>query len=187
MQISEYTVEEVRELPVNEAVLYALQVSAGGMRNLIRMKHAVYQLGSSENDIIFEFASDLLLENAKAVYAWQGRARLSTYILTIFRNWLTAKLSGGSRRREDLKESMDEFTYSEVKDPLMESLHECIDALESHAKTLVERVYFGGEKVSTLARGENLDQQRIYRKIYGALDSIYQCLEAKGFSRKDFF
>ena len=180
-------VARVRSLSPNAAVKEAVTSCDGHLRTLIRMKRASSQLGLGEQEVILEFAADLLMAGARAVYQWEGRASLSTYTVTVFRNWLTRRLSAlnhGPIPLDGMNDLPSRIPF--VADPLLESLHACIDALPESDRHLVSSVYFGGQSVASMSRSGNLKAQQIYQKIYAALNSLYQCLAGKGFSRTDF-
>lgn len=177
----------IRSLSPNAAVREAVTSCDGHLRTVMRMKRACAQLNTGEQELILDFAADLLLAGARAVYQWEGRASLSTYIVTVFRNWLTRRLSALNQGAIPLDGMGDLPSPAPfAADPLLAGLHACIDALPEFDRELVSKVYFGGQTVASIGRSGNLKAQQIYQKIYSALNSLYQCLAVKGFSRADF-
>lgn len=183
------------ELSLEEAVVCTMEQGIIYFLKLIRMHDAQVRMKMEEEDILSEFRLFLLEKKGKPIYAYEGKegAKFTTYITVVFKFWLYRALQKVEKRTneveapeyseswQDYREAHeDSFLKAEEDSRILESLRECIQALQEKSKNLVKKVLYDNMSMKDIAEEENLRLSTLYTRYYTVLKILKDCLGQKG-------
>jgi RNA polymerase sigma-70 factor (ECF subfamily) len=157
-------------------------------RYQLRVYHFVLRLvGNSAT--VEDIVSDVFLDLWRHAASFEGRARLSTWILAIARNKAVSAMRG--RIDQPLEDTMAEaipdraFTAEDILDASQRSaiLRRCLEQLSPAHREIIDLVYYHEKSVEEVSTIVGVPAATVKTRMFYARRRLAECLRARGFER----
>lgn len=139
-------------------------------------------------DEVDDIAQDVFMSALEGVSGFRGQSMFRTWLLTVTRNkamsWLRKRIANPDHNLDRVGQVVAEQHLSLADrdssgSPDLDALNECIRQLDTRHQTLIQKVYFDGQRIAMVAQESGQAKNTVRMRLMRIRQALSVCIKKK--------